>query len=152
MSANSLRVMKGAALSVVLLTWEDAGLSGLAVIQRCFWWCVHSIVEQSLWGGCWWVAFAGWQNRKCFRSQLWCRGHQGPSFVSTEMLFYSQKGSGRGSFIFILSKMRAFALCLCTKVTAALYWKKTTRISANECLKRLRLTADKVWKDENEQW
>lgn len=107
-SANSLRVMKGAALSVVLLTWEDAGLSGLAVIQPCFWWCLHSIVEQSLWDGCWWFAFAGWQNGKCFRSQLWCRGHQGPSFVSTEMLLYSQKGSGRGEIDIYIVKNESF--------------------------------------------
>lgn len=43
---------------------------------------------------------------------------EGPSFVSTEVLFYSRKGSLINLYIV---KMRAYAPCLCTKVTAILY-------------------------------
>lgn len=66
---------------------------------------------------------------------------QGPSFVSTELLFYSRKSSLlAGEINLYIVKMRAHAPCLCTKVTAILYWKITTQISAHQCL-----SVDKVW-------
>lgn len=106
-SPNSWWVMKGADLSVVLLlTWEDAGFSRLAMFQGSFWWrmpaTLHSTLGQSLWNGRWWFTFGGWENRKCFLSQLWCRGHrlsqQKCCFIPGKAVYW------QGKLIFILSK------------------------------------------------